>query len=414
MKRKTLTLFILIAAMTAAGCGSGSGSAESAAAPEEAASSAVSDPESESVSVSESESVSVSEAASEEESKAVSEAEPEEIERDPILDVPTVSGEFVLSDCVKLGDYKGIQLEMEVEPVTDEYLDSYLTYLVDPVETDDPDAEVKKGDIVNLDFVGKLDGEPFEGGSSEGYDLEIGSGQFIPGFEDGMIGMKTGETKDLDLVFPESYVENLAGKEVVFTVTVNAIKQKPEMDDAWVEKYTDGRVKTLAEFRENTRKELEDQNRSYAETMLKTDAWQKVQEGAEILAIPEEYIKENADAFDEYVRQDADAYQMEMESYLEQMGMTMEAYENYRDLSARNGAKNRLILEAIAEAEGITVDSEEYAQSIAGMTEMYGITEEELLEMYGEEALKQEVITDIAMNRILEYAEITETTAEAE
>ena len=234
MKKRQILALALTGVMVLAGCGGNKDTAEKEAA---SSGSAAAASETEESSSAEDSSDAEAESTSEEEEESLSGTEEEstseaETESDPIMDIPVISGDFSLADCVKLGEYKGLELEMEVEPVTDEYLETYLGYMVDAVETEDPDAVVENGDIVNLDFVGKLDGEAFDGGSGEGYDLEIGSGTFIPGFEDQMVGMKKGETRDLELTFPESYVENLAGKDVVFTVTVNAIKRMPEMNDS--------------------------------------------------------------------------------------------------------------------------------------------------------------------------------------
>ena len=386
MKKKTILLAGLAAALVLAGCG-GAADTESAS-----SKSAAGSPD-------------MAEAGTDGAGSA------EEAE-DPIMSIPTISGEFSLEDCVKLGEYKGLDLTLEVEEVTDDYLDTYISYLLDPVETDDPDAAVAEGDVVNIDYEGKLDGEAFDGGTAQGYDLEIGSGTFIPGFEDGLIGMKKGETKDLELTFPESYVEDLAGKDVVFTVTVNAIKQKPELDDAWVENYTDGAMKTVDEFKESTRKDLEDQNREYAESMLKNDAWQQVLDSSEILAFPEEYLQQISDQFDNYINEEAQMYGMELEDYLAEMGMTQESYESYRESVARDNVKTRLVTEALAEAEGVTTDSEEFQAAAADMEEYYGMSVDELRENYGADEIDQYLISDILMDRILSYANVTETKSE--
>ncbi|MBR2561640.1 MAG: trigger factor [Eubacterium sp.] len=414
MKSRNALMIGLIGALLLTGCGTAADSKQAEETDEVASSSSLTETSSVAEAASEIETSSDTEDGTEENAEAESSTEEESEtaeEQDPMLAIPTVSGEFSLEDCVKLGEYKGLDLTMDVEPVADEDLDSYLEYMVQPVEIDDPDAAVQEGDIVNIDYEGKLNGEPFDGGTSQGFDLEIGSGSFIPGFEDGVIGMKAGETKDLDLTFPESYVENLAGKDVVFTVTVNAIKQMPVMDDAWVQEYTGGKTSTLEEFREATRQDMEEQQKEYAEDMMKSDAWQKILDGAEVLAFPEEYLTESADAFDEYVSGEAKMYEMELEEYLEQMGMTQEDYENYRDSATRNDAKNRLVLEALIEAEGVTKDSQEFKDAAAKLEEMYGMSEQELRESYGEDSIDQYIYSDVLMDKVISYANVTEKTA---
>ena len=414
MKSRNALMIGLIGALLLTGCGTAADSKQAEETDEVASSSSLTETSSVAEAASEIETSSDTEDGTEENAEAESSTEEESEtaeEQDPMLAIPTVSGEFSLEDCVKLGEYKGLDLTMDVEPVADEDLDSYLEYMVQPVEIDDPDAAVQEGDIVNIDYEGKLNGEPFDGGTSQGFDLEIGSGSFIPGFEDGVIGMKAGETKDLDLTFPESYVENLAGKDVVFTVTVNAIKQMPVMDDAWVQEYTGGKTSTLEEFREATRQDMEKQQKEYAEDTMKSDAWQKILDGAEVLAFPEEYLTESADAFDEYVSGEAKMYEMELEEYLEQMGMTQEDYENYRDSATRNDAKNRLVLEALIEAEGVTKDSQEFKDAAAELEEMYGMSEQELRESYGEDSIDQYIYSDVLMDKVISYANVTEKTA---
>ena len=159
--------------------------------------------------------------------------------------IPVVDEEVDPVKCVTLGDYKKLTLEKKVEQVTDDDVQTAIMAET-AVTMDDPDATVQKGDTADIAYVGKVDGKEFDGGSSDSYNLVIGSGTFIDGFEDGVIGMKTGETKDLNLKFPDSYQStDLAGKDVVFTVTVNAFTRPAEnidgweLDDAWVAKNTD-------------------------------------------------------------------------------------------------------------------------------------------------------------------------------
>ena len=144
-------------------------------------------------------------------------------------------------DYVTLGEYKGVEVTLDEPEVTDEYLDGYIEYVQqnNAVSTPVTDRAVEMGDVVNIDYVGKIDGVAFDGGSAQGSDLTIGSGQFIDGFEDGCIGMKVGETKDVEATFPDPYKNNpdLAGKVAVFTVTVNSIsvEEIPELTDEYVQ-----------------------------------------------------------------------------------------------------------------------------------------------------------------------------------
>ena len=186
--------------------------------------------------------------------------------------IPVVDEEVDPAECVTLGDYKKLTLEKKVEQVTDDDVQTAIMAET-AVTMDDPDATVQKGDTADIAYVGKVDGKEFDGGSSDSYNLVIGSGTFIDGFEDGVIGMKTGETKDLNLKFPDSYQStDLAGKDVVFTVTVNAFTRPAEnidgweLDDAWVAKNTD--YSTVEEYRAGKRAELEAANETTAENNL--------------------------------------------------------------------------------------------------------------------------------------------------
>ena len=355
------------------------------------------------------------EAEAEEKNSEAAAAMVDEAAKDPILEIPTIDGEYTLEDCVKLGDYKGLKLEMEINEVTEEDIDRYFTYLVQPVEVKEEDAVLEEGDTANLDFTGYLDGEAFSGGAGTDYDLEIGSGTFIPGFEDQMVGMKKGEERDLDLTFPENYSsDELAGQDVVFHVKLNAIKRMPEVDDAWASEYSEGEYATLEEFREATRADLEEQNRSYAETNLQNEAWNAVVESSEILAFPEVLLKEKEDEYASYLESEAQIYGLTAAEYIEQMGMTQEDFDQINEVQVRTEVKNEMLLEAVVKAEGISEDNEEYQAELNRLVENYGMTVDELKETYGEDILDRHLKSLVAINKVLSYADVTEKTAAAE
>lgn len=333
----------------------------------------------------------------------------EEASRNPILDIPTIEGDYKIEDCVKLSDYKGLKLQMDISEVTDEEVDEYIEYLVRPVEVEDDKAVLGEGDTANLDFVGTKDGEEFSGGSSTGFDLEIGSGAFIPGFEDGMIGMKKGEERDLELTFPEDYVsEELAGQDVVFHVTLNAIKRMPELTDDWVKDYTDGEYKTVEEFHDVIREEMEAQNHSYAEAGLQTDAWTQILEESEFLAFPETRLEELREEYMGYVESEAEMYSLTVDEYIEQMGMTKEQFDQINEAQVRTELQNELMMDALVEAEGISEKDPEYQEELKRLEETYGMTEEELNENYGEDMVKRHLLSVVVINKVLSYADITE------
>jgi trigger factor len=199
------------------------------------------------------------EAAAEEESEA---AEDEtEAETGEVL----VRPEYTALDYVTLGEYKGLNVSLEEMKVTDEDVEDEIAYNMRLSEIYESleEGTVHDGDVANIDYEGKLDGEAFDGGTAKGYDLEIGSGTFIDGFEDGLIGVAVGDTVDLTLTFPENYSnEDLAGQETVFTVTVNEIKRTPELTDEHAETLSDGEYTDAASYRASVRedrRELRDQ-----------------------------------------------------------------------------------------------------------------------------------------------------------
>lgn len=218
------------------------------------------------------------------------------------------------------------------------------------------DRPVESGDTVNIDFLGKIDGEAFEGGSAEGYPLTIGSGTFIEGFEDSIIGHKIGETFDWEGTFPEDYPqENLAGADVVFTITVNSIsvEEVPELTDELVKTLSEDST-TVAEYKEEVKKDLEEQAQTNYDFTLQQNAWQAVLENTEVNEYPQEKVDEMADSLIQQYKDAAEYYGMEYEDFVEQqMGYALEDFETEVDAVAKENVKDELAVEAIAKAEKI-------------------------------------------------------------
>ena len=323
--------------------------------------------------------------------------------------LPLVDGEFVLEDCIRLGEYKGLELTRTVEAVTDEDVESYVNSLMTPEEVTDEGATVQEGDTVNIAYEGTQDGVAFEGGTSESADLVIGSGRFIDGFEDGLIGMKAGESRDLNLTFPEDYrSEEMQGAEVVFHVTVHTISRPPELTDAWVEENTDGAYGTADEFRQYVRENLETNRQNTAEQTLRQEAWTMIQENSEFLQLPASYVEEGEMEFESGITQEAAYSGMELEEYIENNGLTQDEYEVRREQYGRSVAQSRLLLEALQQAEGLSSENEEYQTELAALAGVYGVDSETLIDSYGQEAVDQYIMTNLILDRVLEYAVITD------
>ena len=279
------------------------------------------------------------------------------------------------------------------------------------------EGTVEDGDTVNIDYVGKLDGEEFDGGSAEGYDLEIGSCTFIDGFEDGIIGMQVGETKDLELTFPEDYhSENLAGKDVVFTVTVNSISRVPELTDEVADSVVEGM--TAEAYQESVRQELEDS----AKESQKSDAQQKllqaVYDNADISGYPEENLQYTINRAKNYYEWLASMYGMTLDDYLTNYGMTQDEFMEQIQPVAEEALGEEMTLLAIAKEENIEVSDEEYQDGLARYAEAQGMDDpSKLEEAYGENYIRNSLLQEKVLNFLYENAtieEVKETEAESD
>ncbi len=329
-----------------------------------------------------------------------------------LADIPSITS-VPASDIVTLGEYKGLELEKTVEPVTEEMIDAHIDEVLESNKEDVGDGPVAEGDVATIDFEGKKDGEAFEGGTSEDYPLEIGSGTFIPGFEDGVVGMKKGETKDINVTFPEEYGNaDLAGQDAVFTVTVKTIERKPELTEEWVQKNTD--VDTIDAYRAQVREELEGEADAAADQALRQQAFQKVFDTCTFEEIPKEDSDPLKESQIEYVKTYASYFGMEFEDFLSAQGYTEESFEEEAAEYGENQAKVLYVCQAIVDAENITITDEEAEQLMADYMVQYGVDTLEALReaVNGETEVDKAVITEKALQIVLDNAEITETVAE--
>ena len=192
-----------------------------------------------------------------------------------------------VSKYITIGQYKGLTLDNSVEAVTDDMVDGRVQEELQNKAEEVTEGTVQNGDIVTINYVGTKDGVAFDGGTANNYELTIGSGTFIDGFEDGIIGMKKGQTKDLDLTFPEEYSsEELAGQEVVFKVTLQSFKRAPELTDDWAAKNTD--CKTAEDYKKEIRKTLEEEAKTSAQNTLRETAWNTVLSASEVKEYPQD------------------------------------------------------------------------------------------------------------------------------
>lgn len=323
-------------------------------------------------------------------------------------------------------EYKGMELSATKTEVTDEYVDSYIDYILSqyPVYEEVTGRAIENGDVANIDYEGKKDGVAFEGGTAQGYNLTIGSGTFIDGFEDGLIGVNVGETVDLNLTFPENYAKTeLAGQAVVFTVTVNSISVSTpaELNDEFVAQFGNTSVE---EFRNSAIISLEDSAEATYLTELQSQAIDILTEGCEFTEeLPEglfSYYKEQIKAnFENY----AAAYGMDLNTFISQAyGTSEEDFNAQIEEGAAESARQAMACALIAQKEGITVTDEELEADLAvnyaklGYESPEAYKESESVEDYRDYLLTNKVIEFIIDNAVITEApvETTETEVVAE
>ncbi len=314
--------------------------------------------------------------------------------------------------CVTLGDYKGVTVEKTIQSVTDEDVQNEIDNALAnyPVEVD---QAAKEGDTVNIDYVGKIDGEEFDGGSDQGADLKLGSGKVIDGFEDGLIGARKGETRTLNLTFPEDYTQDLAGKAVEFTVTVNAVKEPlSEPTDQWVADNIEG-YDNIADYKAGIRSEQEESNEQTAENQVRYAAWTQVIDNCTINEYPETLVEVGKKLYEQQVETYAKYAGMELDAYIESSGLTQEEYQSNMEEYGKNVAAQALVCQAICDKEGFAIGDDDYQKALQDMLTEYGCTEDELIQTYGQDNVEQSIMLNRVSNLIMENANVTEVQADS-
>ncbi|MBC1580806.1 trigger factor [Listeria seeligeri] len=309
---------------------------------------------------------------------------------------------------VKLGDYKGLEVEKRDEELTTEELEAELKQLqerqAELVVKEDAPAE--NGDTVILDFEGFKDGVAFEGGQAENHSLELGSGQFIPGFEEKLVGLKAGDEADIELTFPEEYhAEDLAGQPVVFKVKLHEIKTKevPALDDE-LAKDIDEEVETLDELKEKISNRLQEAKKDSVAQAKQEEVIAKAVENAEV-DIPHAMVHHEADHLMNHFAQDLQAQGLTPELYYQFTGQTEEAMHAQMEQDAEKRVKMNLVLEAIAEAENIEPTEEAIDEEISTLAEKYGMEKDAVRAALGDMSeLKSDLKIRKAIDVLLDSA----------
>ena len=296
---------------------------------------------------------------------------------------------------VTLGEYKGVTVEKAETTVSAKEVNEKLAAELEKnARVVDVDREIKKDDIANIDFVGSVDGVEFEGGKGEDYPLTIGSGTFIPGFEDQLIGHKAGETVDVKVTFPENYgAKDLAGKEALFVTTIKTVKEKqvPAADDEFASEVSE--FDTLDEYKKDLKKTLKEEKEKAATTTNERNVIAKVVENASV-EIPAPMLEAQLDNM-LYDYQTRLAQQgIPMDQYLKITGQTGEQIKDQMKESAEKNLKTSLVIEAIMEKENITVAEERVDEEFKKIAEQYKMEYDDLKKTVSEEqkeSMKREI-----------------------
>ena len=310
---------------------------------------------------------------------------------------------FITEPEVKLGEYKNLKVKQEKVKVTKEEvstrIDNLLKGYAELIVKEK--GKVENGDVAVIDFEGFKDGVAFEGGKGENYSLEIGSNTFIPGFEDGVIGMKNGESKDLNLSFPEDYgMEDLADKEVVFKVTVNEIKTKviPELDEEFFEDLGMEDVKTKEDLEKKMKEEIKHQKEHEAEHKYVDALLEKAVANAEIELEDELVEHETEHMYHDFMERMA-MQGITEEIYLQYAGTTKEDITSHMKEEATRRLKNSYLLNAIIKEEKIELTDKEIDKEVEKIAKEHNISNEEVIKAFGS---KEALSYDLRVQKVIE------------
>ena len=300
---------------------------------------------------------------------------------------------------VTLGQYKGVEAPRAEVNVTDEDVDARLKEMAerDSRMVSVEDRPVEKGDIVNIDFEGFLNGEPFDGGKSDSFDLEIGSGSFVPGFEDQLVGMNAGEEKDIDITFPEDYHADLAGKAVVFHVKANSIKVRelPALDDEFAKDVSE--FDTLDELKNDVREKLVKEREDAAKRAFEDIVMSKVAEGIQA-DIPDAMVEDQAQRFVDNFRMQIQSQGIPYDQYMKMTGMDEEKLLADAKGPALGQVRMELAINAIVKAENLEASDEDVEAEYAKMASQYNMDVENVKKYMDDAVVREQVVRTKAID----------------
>ena len=313
-----------------------------------------------------------------------------------------------------LGQYKGLEAPKAEAKVTDEDVDARLKEMAERnSRMVSVDRAVEKGDIANINFEGFLDGEPFDGGKGEDHDLEIGSGSFVPGFEDQLIGMKAEEERDINITFPEDYHADLAGKAVVFHVKVNAVKVKevPAIDDEFAKDVSE--FDTLDELKADVRGKITAEREEAAGRAFEDILMGKVADGL-TGEIPDAMVEAQAQRFVDNFRMQIQSQGLPFDKYLEMTNMDVDSLLEQAKEPAARQVKMDLAVGAIIKAEGLEATDEDVDAEYEKMAKQYGMEAEEIKKYMDAEVIREQVLREKAIRVVVDSAVAVEPVIQAE
>lgn len=313
---------------------------------------------------------------------------------------------YVEKGSIKLGEYKGIPVSVTKAEVSEEEVDAQIEQALNSnPEFTEVDREAKEGDTVNIDYVGLLDGTEFDGGTAQGFDLELGSHRFIDGFEDGLVGLKKGDKKDLNLTFPDPYQnEEMAGKAVVFQVTVNSVKEKkiPELTDEFVIKISPD-AKNVDEYKQKIRENILQQKQYGIDSQRNMDIMEALLSNSEIICATDDVDKEFETQLQMYTNQAA-MYGMDLAAMASIYGMEEDMFKAEIRRMAEDVTKQKMLFNEIAEKENISVTDEDRL-ALAKENDHEDVAS--LIETYGEEQVEEAALSQKIMNFLVDNAKVT-------
>ncbi len=322
----------------------------------------------------------------------------------------TITAEVVTKPEVKLGEYKNLEVSVDVsKEVSDADVDAKIererNNLAELVLKEDKAAN---GDTVVIDFVGTVDGVEFDGGKGDNFSLELGSGQFIPGFEDQLVGYAAGETVEVNVTFPEDYqATDLAGKDAKFVTTIHEVKEKevPELDDE-LAKDIDEDVETLDELKEKYRKELAESKEIAFDDAVESAALDLAVENAEIVELPEEMVHEEVHRSVNEFLGNMQRQGISPDMYFQITGTTQEDLHKQHEADAEKRTKTNLVIEAVAKAEGFEASDEDIEAEIASLAADYNMEVERVRQLLSADMLKHDIVIKKAVELITSTAKV--------